>query len=69
IGLTSIVGISRIVTWRRRRKEYYGMPGWVAGQSNPILMDKEYVFKSDKGYRVYDRFMELWLQALPYGNL
>ncbi len=45
------------------------MPGWVAGQSNPILMDKEYVFKSDKGYRVYDRFMELWLQALPYGNL
>ncbi len=32
-------------------------------------MDKEYVFKSDKGYRVYDRFMELWLQTLPYGNL
>lgn len=32
-------------------------------------MDKEYVFKSDKGYRVYDRFMELWLRSLPYGNL
>jgi len=30
------------------------------------LMNKEYVFKSDKGYCVYDRFMELWLRTLPY---
>lgn len=30
------------------------------------LMNKEYVFKSDKGYCVYDRFMKLWLQTLPY---
>ncbi len=30
------------------------------------LINKEYVFKSDKGYCVYDRFMELWLQTLPY---
>jgi hypothetical protein bacD2_10047 len=34
-----------------------------------VLLDKEYVFKSEQGYHVYDRFMELWLQALPYGNL
>lgn len=30
------------------------------------LINKEYVFKSDRGYCVYDRFMELWLQTLPY---
>lgn len=34
-----------------------------------VLINKEYVFRSDKGYRVYDRFMELWLRSLPYGNL
>lgn len=34
-----------------------------------FLMNKEYVFKSEEGYRVYDRFMELWLKTLPYGNL
>lgn len=34
-----------------------------------VLIDKEYVFKSEKGYCIYDRFMELWLQSLPYGNL
>lgn len=34
-----------------------------------VLIDKEYVYKSDKGYQVYDRFMELWLQTLPYNNL
>lgn len=32
------------------------------------LMNKEYVFKSDKGYCVYDRFMKLWLQTLPYAK-
>lgn len=32
------------------------------------LINKEYVFKSDKGYCIYDRFMELWLQTLPYAN-
>lgn len=32
------------------------------------LINKEYVFKSDKGYCIYDRFMELWLQSLPYAN-
>lgn len=25
------------------------------------LLDKEYVYRSDKGYIVYDRFMGLWL--------
>ena len=34
-----------------------------------VLIDKEYVYKSDKGYQVYDRFMELWLQTLRYNNL
>lgn len=31
-----------------------------------VLINKEYVFKSDKGYCIYDRFMELWLQTLPF---
>ena len=31
-----------------------------------FLISKEYVFKLEKGYCVYDRFMELWLQTLPY---
>lgn len=34
-----------------------------------VLINKEYVYKSDKGYQVYDRFMELWLQTLPYNSL
>ena len=34
-----------------------------------FLFDKEYVFRSERGYCVYDRFMELWLRSLPYGNL
>ena len=34
-----------------------------------VLLDKEYVFKSDEGYCVYDRFMELWLQTLPYAGM
>ena len=29
------------------------------------LLDKEYVYRSDTGYIVYDRFMGLWLQQLP----
>lgn len=33
-----------------------------------FLINKEYVFRSDKGYQVYDRFMELWLQTLPYSG-
>lgn len=33
-----------------------------------FLIKKEYVFRSDKGYQVYDRFMELWLQTLPYSG-
>ena len=28
------------------------------------LIDKELVFRSEKGYSVYDRFMELWLRKL-----
>lgn len=32
------------------------------------LIKKEYVFRSDKGYQVYDRFMALWLQTLPYSG-
>lgn len=31
-----------------------------------FLISKEYVFKLEEGYCVYDRFMELWLQTLPY---
>jgi hypothetical protein len=31
-----------------------------------FLVSKEYVFKLEEGYCVYDRFMELWLQTLPY---
>ena len=34
-----------------------------------VLINKEYVYKSDKGYQVYDRFMEVWLQTLPYNNV
>lgn len=34
-----------------------------------VLINKEYVYKSDKGYQVYDRFMDLWLQILPYNNV
>lgn len=34
-----------------------------------FLIDKEYIFKSEAGYCVYDRFMELWLQALPYAGM
>ena len=29
------------------------------------LQEKELVYKSDKGYIVYDRFMALWLATLP----
>lgn len=34
-----------------------------------FLIDKEYIFKSEAGYCVYDRFMELWLQTLPYAGM
>lgn len=34
-----------------------------------VLIEKEYVFKTDKGYCVYDRFMALWLQTLPYAGI
>jgi hypothetical protein len=30
------------------------------------LVDKELVYKSLNGYRVYDRFMAIWLRRLPY---
>lgn len=33
-----------------------------------FLINNEYVFKSEEGYCVYDRFMELWLQTLPYST-
>lgn len=33
-----------------------------------VLMNKEYVFRSESGYQVYDRFMEIWLRTLPYGG-
>jgi AAA+ ATPase superfamily predicted ATPase len=29
------------------------------------LIDKELVYKSEKGYVIYDRFMSIWLQRLP----
>ena len=34
-----------------------------------FLINKEYVFKAEEGYCVYDRFMELWLQTLPYAGI
>lgn len=34
-----------------------------------FLLNNEYVFKSEEGYCVYDRFMELWLQTLPYAGI
>lgn len=34
-----------------------------------FLINNEYVFKSEEGYCVYDRFMELWLQSLPYAGI
>ena len=34
-----------------------------------FLINKEYVFKTGEGYCVYDRFMELWLQTLPYAGI
>lgn len=34
-----------------------------------FLINNEYVFKSEEGYCVYDRFMELWLQTLPYAGV
>ena len=34
-----------------------------------FLVNKEYVFKAEEGYCVYDRFMELWLQTLPYAGI
>lgn len=34
-----------------------------------FLIDKEYVFKLQEGYCVYDRFMALWLQTLPYASI
>lgn len=33
-----------------------------------VLVNKEYVFRSEAGYRIYDRFMGLWLQTLPYSG-
>jgi len=30
-----------------------------------FLMDKEYIYRADDGYLVYDRFFALWLQQLP----
>lgn len=34
-----------------------------------FLLNNEYVFKSEEGYCVYDHFMELWLQSLPYAGI
>jgi AAA+ ATPase superfamily predicted ATPase len=31
-----------------------------------FLIKKEYIYKSGNAYQVYDRFMALWLQALPH---
>ena len=30
------------------------------------LVDKELIYKSQDGFIVYDRFMSIWLQSLPY---
>jgi AAA+ ATPase superfamily predicted ATPase len=30
------------------------------------LIDKELIYKSPKGYMVYDRFMAIWLRSLPF---
>ena len=29
-----------------------------------FLLDNEYVYRSDKGYMVYDRFLGIWLKSL-----
>jgi AAA+ ATPase superfamily predicted ATPase len=31
-----------------------------------FLIDKEYVYKNGNTYQIYDRFMALWLQTLPF---
>lgn len=48
----------------------YGLKGTSSiNAALKFLIDKEYVFKSDNGYCIYDRFMELWLQTLPYAGI
>ncbi len=48
----------------------YGLKGTSSiNTALKFLIDKEYVFKTDKGYCIYDRFMELWLQTLPYSGV
>lgn len=48
----------------------YGLKGTSSiNAALKFLIDKEYVFKSDNGYCIYDRFMELWLQTLPYAGM
>lgn len=47
----------------------YGLKGTSSiNAALKVLVNKEYVFRSENGYRVYDRFMELWLQSLPYSG-
>lgn len=47
----------------------YGLKGTSSiNAALKVLIGKEYVFKNERGYCVYDRFMAYWLQTLPYGN-
>lgn len=43
----------------------YGLKGSSSNSTAVLaLVDKELVYKDSKGYRVYDRFMEIWLRSL-----
>lgn len=43
----------------------YGLKGSSSNSTAVLaLVDKELVYKGSKGYRVYDRFMEIWLRSL-----
>ncbi|MDY6373910.1 MAG: ATP-binding protein, partial [Bacteroidales bacterium] len=43
----------------------YGLKGASSNSTAVLaLVDKELVYKDSKGYRVYDRFMEIWLRSL-----
>lgn len=47
----------------------YGLKGTSSiNAALKVLINKEYVFRSEKDYQVYDRFMSIWLQTLPYNR-
>lgn len=45
---------------------HYNLPAASSVQrAADFLLDKEYIYRADDGYLVYDRFFALWLQQLP----